>query len=943
MAYRRPAIEVIQEFQQAAAALALPALPASILGPGFQIVDKADVGIYSEDNLGVTSYPYTGLVAGGIVDLSDVPSTEAEANAHQPVTVEIKDAYLRKVPVSSASLITGKLATPNLFQDATTGAFSSFDPTASGAPAFYVDILGGAGVAAADLGRKLVIGKNSDNELVVAAEWQSGGLPVSNVTYRVLEFRATEDYPNSSFVDAGISASATSVDIDPGLQTLTDTTPLTVVEGTVLASWRALRPDLAAELTVFTDLSSIEAIFGVGSVVPANTGAFAVNLALQNTTTPVNFTGLNGDFFDAIENSYQSGLEFLEGKDVYGIDILTHNAAVHQLLNAHVTQMSDSAVGRERVGFISHLLVDTEVLVPPSGLGVTTSAGSGNGTSPAGNNKTFKDPTNGRFVTDGVKTGYFLKISDYTAASGTQRTVTPNERDFLDDSGLKIQLINANFTAADNGRVAIVKGATSATNDVRYTLSAASGTLATTSPAPAVGEVLPSTARVWLTDLTQTIAHNASDAVVAATKTWTFVNGAFTAADIGRILFIAGAATSGNNGAFVIGDVVSPTAIKTIGAPGGNETFGGGVTQFVYGVNREPGRDSVSDSVVGSSRIWTVLNAAFTSDDVGRELVVAGAQIAGNNATHVIESVISPTQVKTDNSTTPVTEEFNGLLGSLSTLDIVSVTPSATEAAFITGTLHEIDTVVSETQLTLVANPASTFGGTLSAVDYQVVKELSVTEQAQFLAGYATSFANRRLVSTWPDVLAVSVNGTATKVPGYLAGAVLTGLTAGLPSQAGFTNLSLTGFVGRENSDDRFSDTQLDIIAGGGNLVLVQPVAGGPLSVRHQLTTDVSTIFFQEFSVTKNVDLIARFFRGLFQPFLGIYNITSGLLDLLKTRGEGGISFLLSRRAPRVGAPLRAGQVKRIEESSIQPDSVEIDIGISVPLPLNNLKLTLLI
>ena len=91
------------------------------------------------------------------------------------------------------------------------------------------------------------------------------------------------------------------------------------------------------------------------------------------------------------------------------------------------------------------------------------------------------------------------------------------------------------------------------------------------------------------------------------------------------------------------------------------------------------------------------------------------------------------------------------------------------------------------------------------------------------------------------------------------------------------------------------------------------------------------------------MDLIARFFRGVYRPFLGIYNITDGLLDLLKTKGEGGLSFLKSQRVQRLGPPIRAGSLTRIEESLLQPDSVEIDIDIDVPLPLNNIKLTLLV
>lgn len=944
MAYRRPAIEVIQEFQQAAAALALPSLPACVVGPAFQIIDDANVGIYSEDDLGISTYPYTGLASGAVVDLSDPPEDEAGANAHKAVSVTLKDVYLKKVPVApTASLITGRLETPNLFKDLTAGIFGGFDPDAAGAPTFYVDIIDAVGINAADKGRKLVISKTTDNELVVAAEWQSA-LPLTNVQYRVLQFREKENYAHDTFADNGISADEDSLDINPGLTSLSDTVPMKVVEGTVLLSWRAIRPNVANALTAFTDLDSLEAVFGIGSIVPPNIGPYVVNLALQNTTTEVNFSGLGADFFDNEEQAFQDALEFLENKDVYGISPTTHLPAVHQLLKAHVEGSSLSTVGRERVGFMSRTLVENEVIVPASGIGTETTAGTNNGLSGA-TNQTFKDPTNGSFVSDDVNVGHFLEIFDYTAVEGSHRTVTPNERDWFDTGPDRIQITNGNFTGPDVGRKIITRGSTTGGNNKVFNI----GSIVSTSrvgvtPAPAAAEVMPVTARAWIADLVRVIAHDAADSVVAATKTWQFTNGAFVAADIGRLIFITNAATPGNNGAFTIGSVVNGTTITTVEAPAGNETFGGTVTQTVYSINREPARDASADAVVGASRIWTILNAAFTADDVGRQLRIAGATNGANNADHTIETVLSPTQVKTDNVTTPVTEEFNGLdTPTLTTLELRSVTPSPTEDAFIKNTRHEISVVVSEGQLTLASDPTAGFGGTLEDVEYRISRDLTKNEQAEFLAGYATSFASRRLVSIIPDILAVSVNGVAKKVPGYFAGGPLAGMTAGLPSQAGFTNLTLVGFVGRENSDDRFSDTQLDTIAGGGNLVLVQAVADAPLAVRHQLTTDVSTIFFQEFSVTKNVDLIARFFRGLYKPFIGIYNITDGLFDLLKTRGDGGISFLMAQRAPRVGAPLRGGQLTRIEESADQPDSVEIDIDISVPLPLNNIKLTLLV
>src|SRR5688572_23917849 len=112
MAYRRPAIEVIQEFQQAAVALALPSLPACVVGPGFQVVDDAEAGTYSEDDVGATDFEYPGLVGTGTVDLSEVPEDEQDRNVHKPVTVALKNLYLVKV----SELATGELTTPNVFE-----------------------------------------------------------------------------------------------------------------------------------------------------------------------------------------------------------------------------------------------------------------------------------------------------------------------------------------------------------------------------------------------------------------------------------------------------------------------------------------------------------------------------------------------------------------------------------------------------------------------------------------------------------------------------------------------------------------------------------------------------------------------------------------------------------------------------------------------------------
>ena len=103
--------------------------------------------------------------------------------------------------------------------------------------------------------------------------------------------------------------------------------------------------------------------------------------------------------------------------------------------------------------------------------------------------------------------------------------------------------------------------------------------------------------------INRAIAHNAADDVVAATKVWTFVNGAFTVDDVGRLLLMGGTA-SGNDGLYTIAAVNSPTEIETAEAPIADETAGASPwTQDVYEAAGEsvPGDDmeSYPEGVVG--------------------------------------------------------------------------------------------------------------------------------------------------------------------------------------------------------------------------------------------------------------------------------------------------------------------------------------------------------
>lgn len=230
----------------------------------------------------------------------------------------------------------------------------------------------------------------------------------------------------------------------------------------------------------------------------------------------------------------------------------------------------------------------------------------------------------------------------------------------------------------------------------------------------------------------------------------------------------------------------------------------------------------------------------------------------------------------------------------------------------------------------------------VTGVNYRVIRDLSKTEQAENIAGYSESFASRRVVHVWPDVVKAPIGQSVEDLPGYFLGAAVAGLTAGLPPQQGLTNLTVSGFIGFDHSTKYFSELNLDAIADGGTMIYIQEGPEQPLLCRHQMTTDRSTIKFQEYSVTKNVDFIAKFLRDAFRGPIGRYNIVDTTLDLLKTTAQASINFLRDyTKLPFIGGNIRSGTLLEIAEDPNQIDTVKIRFSFQVPIPLNYIDITI--
>jgi len=254
---------------------------------------------------------------------------------------------------------------------------------------------------------------------------------------------------------------------------------------------------------------------------------------------------------------------------------------------------------------------------------------------------------------------------------------------------------------------------------------------------------------------------------------------------------------------------------------------------------------------------------------------------------------------------------------------------------------YQIAAVNSQTKITLATGPATSATGVTFFIDMN----LSLDQQASTMAAYAASLGDRRLVMTWPDVVKIPSGSQTRTLPGYFLGCSVGALTTALPTQQGFTNQNVAVYTGVVHSTKYFSNAQLNVLASGGVMIFVQDILNvTALYIRHQLTTDRSAIKFQEYSITKNVDFIAKFIRKTHQQFIGKYNIVDNAFDDLKTNAGGIVTFLKdTTKKPKIGGVIRSGKLLSAVQDPVNIDSIVEQWSLDIPIPLNNLEITIFV
>lgn len=306
--------------------------------------------------------------------------------------------------------------------------------------------------------------------------------------------------------------------------------------------------------------------------------------------------------------------------------------------------------------------------------------------------------------------------------------------------------------------------------------------------------------------------------------------------------------------------------------------------------------------------------------------------------------------------------------------DLVEMPMNPTQQSFTEKHTFQVALVISNQRLRIVNNgkntslvanelphgasrnsPVTAIPGT-GTLTYRITRTLDKAGQVTELIAVTQSLASRRVVNVWPDLCDVSglVDGSlprdplapttaqpAASQPGYYLACAVGGMTAGLPSHQGFTNLAIAGISKIYNSNTYFSDKNITDISNGGWFVFQQDTPQALPYVVHQLTTDPSTLQSGEFSMVKNFDFVSLFFADIVDDFIGTWNINPETLGFISASVVGGIDNLKLRRRPRIGAPIIDGAITSVSVSPLSADRVEMYVEIQFPAPLNIVALHL--
>lgn len=334
-----------------------------------------------------TTNRFSGVAAGDIVVIeaaTGVTVVSAQTNGSSVDTAGLKNrltgtsGQYANVKVGDSVVVTGGT-------NARTGTYTVSAKVGSDTLVLSGDVNNGSGPSTntaysitgsrgqANAGRYKIKSVTDANNVVLQSPVPDS--PEALVKFKVI--RKVSEIPLArvqSMPGNGYLAAPEGLSLPSGLQYALGSANYDIISGSVVASYRALRTDLASEVKSYANTAALVATFGAGQITPANPLAYGLSIMLQNTVTAVNGLGLSGAFLQDEALSYTQAADVLKMTDMYAIAPLSGSPVVHTLLKNHCEQLSAAGKKKERIVIINSRLPQLSILQEES---VTSVAASG--------------------------------------------------------------------------------------------------------------------------------------------------------------------------------------------------------------------------------------------------------------------------------------------------------------------------------------------------------------------------------------------------------------------------------------------------------------------------------------------------------------------------------------------------------------------------------------
>lgn len=962
-------VQIFRTGSDAVAAVTTPDQAGLIVGPGYAILDYANEGadlLFSA--YGDADSASDGSSNGRPVTGSTVLSAEPPL---LPVGALIDRSSIRLILTDIlyevATGVDGERNTENLF--------STTDPN--------VDF-GALGVRAGD---RLVITDLGTEETVVTYILAVGGVGTAGAAFDSNELLVLDDFDTDLLSDgsigeyawrvekalesaiiegsvANLGGSGNTVILRGGLTLSLDpdgsgvNSDYPVSSAAVHIEYRALRRDLTALDTV----SSIAEISSkIGPVDERNPLGLALYVALSNTTTEVQFIGIDGDDLNGAtdrEQAYLDALVVIENTDeVYAICPLTTNAST---LASYVASVDALALPASS---IFRLVVGGLDAIPSEAL-ISDISATGDAEQVTADTVVVYAAPSRSFETAGVQAGDRLFIVTGSAGSTYDvESVLSEETLLLGSAGTAGAAARNFFVLAPNGDTWGIPQVAHGSN-IRVAKSGGVDRVFVTNvrslPAERIGSVL------MLGEPSEDPAYFLVTAVTPA---------------VAGTLELAGSTitlTSRMIGRAIMPDEPFEILVDTVDT---------GTLSVELDTDASPWRLTINydDGVT----LDTAIQAALNDDPViSRYLVASGGEASGTamdadtdvpftSGEYAYYTVIGPealpgseeddwtAELRLVRTSTPVAESatfrkpfrrlydanasFTTGAGAVSIGDLVQIPVDSEDTEYEgelwSGVVAEISSgqrlVLAAGSDFLLATPGTT-SGTQDLATYRVVRALTAAGRVAELQARTEALDSANAVLVLPAQASISGAsngrlGSASRQPGTFLAAGVLGMIAGTPPHQGFSSRSIAG-ISQVYGLEAFTRAQVKTLADSGWMAWVQRTRTSPPICEHQSTTwQSSELAYRELSMIRAFHFAARAVKDAVTAFLGDYNVTTETLASVATVVRVTLEGLQSGRLPRIGAVLASASLLRVVANASQPDVIEIYIDWGFPAPLNQI------